>query len=120
MKTLVEELNAQNEKDIKEVMQTSAGRRVFSYILMNCNYLSASMKGNSRDFFEQGRRSVAIDLIGNVDALGIEGVMLRQKAELEYIQLQESIKSALTKEAQNAAKKGVFTQDYFPEHKDRN
>ena len=84
-------LDEQYLLDIKDVMSIPQGRRVFSYLLQRCGFKDADMKGNSRDFHAAGRRSVAIDLIFSCDALGIEGVDLRQKAEREYILFQMRI-----------------------------
>lgn len=81
-------LDTQYLNDLKKIMTTEQGRRVFSYLLQKCGFKDAELKGNSRDFHAAGRRSVAIDLIFSCDALGLDGVKLRQQAEFEYIVLQ--------------------------------
>ena len=72
-------------------MNTDYGRRVISYLIQNCGYKDSIPMGNSKDFFNAGRRSVAIELIASCDALGMYtanrmlGVDLRLQAEREYI-----------------------------------
>ena len=83
-------LSEQCQEDIRKIMSTREGRRFFSYMIMHCGLMDASLKGNSRDFFNAGRRSVAIDLIGSIDANGLRGVDLRHKAEKEYIMFQNA------------------------------
>lgn len=83
--------------DLKKLMDTDYGRRVFSYLLQHCGFKSAELKGNSKDFHNAGRRSVAIDLIFACDALGLPGVALRQSAEMEYIKLQIAIGEEIKK-----------------------
>lgn len=89
-------LDKQYLGDLKTVMQTQEGRRMYSYLLEKCGYKTAGIKGNSQDFYLNGRRSVAVDLIFACDAISsghnfMAGVDLRQQAEREYILLQKSI-----------------------------
>ena len=119
--TIKEKLLEQYQKDIKKMMESAEGRRVFSFLIMACGYNDANMVGNSRDFFNAGRRSVAIDLIGSMDALGLTGLDLRQKAEKEYIMLQSAIEVELREKEKkdNATQKRQFTKGYQSEHKGR-
>jgi hypothetical protein len=86
-----EKLDEQNLIDLKAIMNTEHGRRVFSYLIQNCGYKDSQPLGNSKDFFNSGRRSVAVELIAACDALGMYGpdrmigVDLRLQAEREYI-----------------------------------
>ncbi len=83
---IVIKLESQFKDDLEVVMGTPPGRRVFSFLLLRCGLFDGEIKGNSRDFHQAGRRSVALDLIGTMDAIGIKGLDLRQKAEKEYVQ----------------------------------
>lgn len=103
---ILNKLAEQYPKDLKAIMQSAEGRRVFSYLLMTCGVDNTNMRGNSHDFFNFGMRSVAINyLIGGTNSLGIEGVELKQKAEKEYIMLQEAFLQDIRKQAEVEFKK---------------
>ena len=54
--------------------------------------------GNSQSFFNEGRRSVGIDIVKNIATLlGVKGIEQKQLAELEYIQHQERINELITR-----------------------
>lgn len=110
---ILTKLAEQYPKDLKDVLQTAEGRRVFSYLLMSCGVDNTNMKGNSHDFFNFGMRSVAINyLIGGTNSLGMEGVLLKQLAEKEYILLQKAFLRDIRKENEiNAAEKGKFPKN---------
>lgn len=109
---ILQKLAEQYPKDLKDVMKTSEGRRIFSYLLMCCGVDNTTMKGNSHDFFNLGARSVAINyLIGGTNSLGMEGVLLKQQAEKEYIELQEAFLHDVRKENEIAAEKGKFPKN---------
>lgn len=78
--------------DLHILMGTQEGRRVFSYIQLRCGFRESLPLGNSRDMFNAGRRSVAIEMLHDVEAIGqsdpLEGVKLRQLAEREYFDFQ--------------------------------
>jgi hypothetical protein len=86
-----EKLDTQYLEDMKKIMQTDYGRRVVSYLIQGCGYKDSVPMGNSKDFFNAGRRSIAVELIAACDALGaytanrMLGVDLRLQAEREYI-----------------------------------
>jgi len=88
---IVEKMDEQYLLDLRSIMNTEHGRRVFSYLIQKCGYKDSQPMGNSKDFFNAGRRSIAVELIAACDALGMYGadrmvgVDLRLKAEREYI-----------------------------------
>jgi hypothetical protein len=88
---IVEKMDEQYLLDLLSIMNTDHGRRVFSYLIQRCGYKDSQPMGNSKDFFNAGRRSIAVELIAACDALGMYGsdrmvgVDLRLKAEREYI-----------------------------------
>ena len=102
------ELDRQYQKDLNAVLKTEEGRRVFSYILMDCGLYESHPQGNSKDIFMQGRRSVAIALLFAAQSIGIpkrtSGLELTQMAEREYTTLKFEIHDKLQerrKRAQN-------------------
>lgn len=56
-------LEAQREiDDLRAVMRTPEGRRVFARVLERTGVESISFTGNSQTFFNEGRRSVGVEL----------------------------------------------------------
>lgn len=82
------ELDKQYRKDLNAILQTEVGRRVFSYLLMDCGVMESLPQGNSKDIFMAGRRAVGIALIFSADSIDwpkrTSGLELRQLAEREY------------------------------------
>jgi hypothetical protein len=100
---IVEKMDEQYLLDLRSVMNTEHGRRVFSYLIQKCGYKDSQPMGNSKDFFNAGRRSIAVELIAACDALGMYGadrmvgVDLRLKAEREYILYQWNVMQDIMK-----------------------
>jgi hypothetical protein len=93
------ELDKKCMEDLKVVMQLPEGRRLFSWIIAMSGFNNVFIGGNSKDFAALGRRSLGADLITAVNALGIEGMELRHKAEKEYLLYQMAVEEELkTKE----------------------
>lgn len=98
-KMIRERLDEQYQKDLRKVMNTPEGRRVFSYLLMDCGYRDSCPQGNSKDIFNAGRRAVAVALTYAVDSIGYpkrtSGLELRLLAEKEYFDFQLAISDEL-------------------------
>lgn len=95
------ELDKQNLKDIKEVMETPQGRRFFCWLIMQCGQNATSFTRDSRTYFNEGMRNVALILQGSMKALGLEGVDQMHTAEREYIVYQDKLKQEIrTKQGQ--------------------
>lgn len=90
-----EELDKIYQKDLAELMQLPAFRRFFCYWMMESGVRESNPQGNSKDMFNAGRRSTGIQLSHNVDSIGTpertSGMMLRQLAEREYVELEFGI-----------------------------
>lgn len=70
----------------KKLMKTKEGRWIFERILEKTAYRANVFTGNSFTFYNEGRRSVGVEVNQwLVDLLDMEGVELRQKAEREHI-----------------------------------
>lgn len=102
------ELDKQYRKDLNTVLQTEVGRRVFSYLLMDCGLMESLPQGNSKDIFMAGRRAVAIALSFAVDSIDwpkrTSGLELRQLAEREYTTLKLNIHDDLEREEASGRK----------------
>ncbi len=105
-KEIIAHLDQRFLDDLKQLMSTPPGRRVFSYLQMHCGFRESLPMGNSRDMFNAGRRAVAVELLHAVEAIGkedpLEGLKLRQQAEQEYFmyqwRLRESIRHRIEEE----------------------
>lgn len=102
------ELDERYQKDLNAVLQTEEGRRVFSYLLMDCGLYESFPQGNSKDIFMQGRRAVAVALLHAAQSIWFpqrtSGLLLTQMAEREYTALKFDIHDKLQerkKRAQN-------------------
>lgn len=83
-------------KAIRTVMKTKAGRWLFICILEMTGYQGEAFTGNSQTFYNEGRRSIGIELNKKiVNLLGKEGFELKQKAEKEFIDFQYKEKHVL-------------------------
>lgn len=61
-KSEIDELNM--EAALKKVLSDRSGQMVLAYILGECNVCSkTTFTGNSQTFFNEGRRSVGLDLM---------------------------------------------------------
>lgn len=107
-KEIRSELDARYQKDLDAVLKTEEGRRVFSYLLMDCGLYESFPQGNSKDIFMQGRRAVAVALLHAAQSIWFpkrtSGLELTQMAEREYTALKFEIHDMLQerkKRAQN-------------------
>lgn len=96
-----DELDKLYRKDLAKVLGTPEGRRVFSYLLMDCGYRESCPMGNSKDIFNAGRRHVAVQLTFAADSIDFPkrttGMELRLLAEKEYTELKLAIYDDLVK-----------------------
>lgn len=88
-------LDEQNLLDLKAVMSTVEGRRFFSWMQMKCGQDCTSFTRDSRTYFNEGMRNIALLLKSCTNALGLDGVDLAQKAEREYVIYQEELKQEI-------------------------
>ena len=59
----------QYEADFAEFMGTSAGRRLMHRWLQDTGIYTKSYTGNSETFYREGRRSVGLDLLAEVNRI---------------------------------------------------
>lgn len=80
-----------DKKAWEKVMATKEGRWLFTRLLQKTGWESRSFTGNSQTFFNEGRRSIGIEIAKELSDLhGREGFLWRQRAEKEYIDFQEA------------------------------
>lgn len=83
------EIRLKDEKALKALLKTADGRwflmRLFDMTEINAD----TFTGNSQTFYKEGKRRIGVELLRQIAAMGIEGIKLKQRAELEYIEYQE-------------------------------
>ena len=92
------EIQNRDRKGLAAVLSTEDGRWFLMRLLDTCCIMQTTFTGNSQSFFNEGRRSVGIDIVKNIATLlGVKGIEQKQLAELEYIQHQERINELITR-----------------------
>ena len=108
-------LDEKYREDLNLVMQTPEGRRLFSYLLMDCGIRESMPQGNSKDIFNAGRRAVAVALTFACDSIDrpirMSGMNLRHKAEQEYTELQLAYRDEILIEAEQKEKASMALQN---------
>lgn len=69
-----------------KLLKSTEGRWFIMRLLDQTNINAKAFTGNSNTFYNEGRRDVGLGILSAIDALGIEAIKLKQKAELEYIE----------------------------------
>lgn len=97
------ELARQFQSDLREIMDTKQGRRVFSYLLMRGGVLQADSSPMAT-----GRRSLALELVQACDSISkpelTTGLQIRNMSELEYNQLQFRLRDKIIRDERESAK----------------
>jgi hypothetical protein len=98
---IIEQLTLQNVNDIMAILKTHEGRRFIMWLFSECGQDNTSFTRDSRTYFNEGMRNVA--LIVKFEALksGTEGMNLLHKAESEYFSLKANIRQELEGKEQN-------------------
>ena len=79
-----------DKKALAAVLATEEGRWLLERLLDTAAYRANVFTGNSFTYYNEGRRSVGVDINNKiVQLLGMQGVNLRQKAEREHIAFTE-------------------------------
>ena len=81
-------MREKDEKVLRNILKTKDGRWFLMRLLDKTKVNSETFTGNSQTFYNEGKRSIGISLVQEITALGIDAVLLKQKAEKEYIQQQ--------------------------------
>ena len=55
------------QNDIRTIMETGEGRRFVWRVLSHCDVYSDSFTGKSSTFFNEGRRSVGLDVLNDLN-----------------------------------------------------
>ena len=82
---------AQKDKEaIKALLTSEEGRWFIARLMKNEGLMSTAFTGNSGTFYNEGRRSVAVDIYQNIKSLlGVEGIKLFHSAQEELLEFEE-------------------------------
>lgn len=83
------EIRRRDEEALMELLLTPSGRWFLMRLLDATKVNAPCFTGNSQTFYNEGRREVGLMLLNNIAALGLEGIKLKQEAEIEYIKMQQ-------------------------------
>lgn len=101
---LVRKAIADKDKGAMQVLLTSEeGRWFIARLLKNEGLTTSAFTGNSATFYNEGRRSVAVDIYQNIKRLlGVDGIKLLHSAQEELMEFEErALEMAAEKEANN-------------------
>ena len=87
-KLMLQELHRLDQSPLMSLLKNKEGRWFLLRLLDATGINAHSFTGNSHTFFNEGKRQVGLELLARIQELGIDGVKLKQKAELEYIEHQ--------------------------------
>ena len=87
-KLMLQELHRLDQSSLMSLLKNKEGRWFLLRLLDATGINANSFTGNSHTFFNEGKRQVGLELLARIQELGIDGVKLKQKAELEYIEHQ--------------------------------
>ena len=82
---------ANKDKDaLKVLLTTEEGKWFIARLLKNEGLTTSAFTGNSATFYNEGRRSVAVDIYANIKRLlGVEGIKLLHQAQEELMEFEE-------------------------------
>ena len=88
---------------MKVLLTTGEGKWFIARLLKNEGLTTSAFTGNSATFYNEGRRSVAVDIYANIRRLlGVDGIRLLHQAQEELMEFEEvALKEAEDREARN-------------------
>lgn len=85
-----------DQKVLRVLMESEAGRWFIMRLFDKTYVHQTTFTGNYNSFYNEGRRSIGVELMQQIGALGKEGVKLKHTAELEYVERQEQFEALET------------------------
>ena len=82
------ELQKRDQDALLTILNSESGRWFLMRLLDKTKVNADNFTGNSQTFYNEGMRKVGLLILNDIQNLGITGVKLKQKAELEYINTQ--------------------------------
>lgn len=85
---MVREQARRDKEALLDLMGSESGRWFLMRMLDVTKVNSMCFTGNSKTFYNEGRRDVGLGIIKSILALGLQGIELKQQAEMEYAEFQ--------------------------------
>lgn len=82
------EIQRRDKEALQNILNSKSGRWFLMRLLDKTKINSKTFTGNSQTFYNEGMREIGLLILDDIKYLGIEGIKLKQKAELEYIETQ--------------------------------
>ena len=85
---MVREQARRDKEALLDLLGSESGRWFLTRMLDATKVNSMCFTGNSKTFYNEGRRDVGLGIIKSILALGLQGIELKQQAEMEYAEFQ--------------------------------
>ena len=85
---MVREQARRDKEALLDLLGSESGRWFLMRMLDVTKVNSMCFTGNSKTFYNEGRRDVGLGIIKSIVALGLQGIELKQQAEMEYAEFQ--------------------------------
>lgn len=85
---MVREQARRDKEALLDLLGNESGRWFLMRMLDVTKVNSMCFTGNSKTFYNEGRRDVGLGIIKSILALGLQGIELKQQAEMEYAEFQ--------------------------------
>lgn len=85
---MVREQARRDKEALLDLLGSESGRWFLMRMLDVTKVNSMCFTGNSKTFYNEGRRDVGLGIIKSILALGLQGIELKPQAEMEYAEFQ--------------------------------
>ena len=85
---MVREQARRDKEALLDLLGSESGRWFLMRMLDVTKVNSMCFTGNSKTFYNEDRRDVGLGIIKSILALGLQGIELKQQAEMEYAEFQ--------------------------------
>ncbi len=85
---MVREQARRDKEALLDLLGSESGRWFLMRMLDVTKVNSMCFTGKSKTFYNEGRRDVGLGIIKSILALGLQGIELKQQAEMEYAEFQ--------------------------------
>lgn len=93
---ILKEQARRDRESLIEILSSESGRWFLMRLLDATKVNAVCFTGNSKTFYNEGRRDVGLGVIKSIFALGLEGIRLKQQAEMEYAEFQLKLQELAT------------------------
>lgn len=98
---MVREQARRDKEALLDLLGSESGRWFLMRMLDVTKVNSMCFTGNSKTFYNEGRRDVGLGIIKSILALGLQGIELKQQAEMEYAEFQLKLQELVVEYVDN-------------------